>query len=469
MRIKLLFAAWLAASAAVPASAAIGDLPTPPTARVEVSRSGAHWFVDFTFDRGVAAWVFPRSGLLVDGGKPWRPRSWKVETRGVELKRLGHYDALVAHRGEVPKQVRVRFEPLPGRVHADYANALLFTDGSVALFVAQFEMFPMDSQREVRAFPSDLNNQLVPEARLEYVFRDASGPVLLDGRRAREVSTAHSDTYAFFGATRPLETPHLTAMLDPQLPAWTRDSLSTTVPALLTRYTQELGALPELKPTLLVSWNGPTPGIVSRGGSVLRGMIVMQYEGEGVLKETEDQRRQGLWFVAHEAAHFWIGQTAGYEYARDAWITEGGADLLAVRAVADIDPGYDPRIALNESIADCARLTKRRGVEGARDRNEHRAYYACGAVFGLVAEGGSGRSFYKFMRKLLDDNRADGMITRAEWLAALDAATRKPALSRDIQRLLERGVADPPEYLGELLAKAGLDVEIDPAGLPRLR
>jgi hypothetical protein len=460
---------WLALLPCFAAEAAINDLPTSPKVRVEVSRNGAQWFADFTFDRGVDAWVFPRSGLLVDGGKPWRPRSWTVETRGVELKRLGHYDALVAHRGEVPKNVRVRITPLPGRVHADYTNALQFTDGSVALFVAQFETFPMDSQREVRAFPNDLNNQRVIQTELEYVFRDASGPVLLDGRRGREVSATHSDTYAFFGATRPLETPHLTAMLDPQLPAWTRESLSTAVPALVTRYTQELGALPDLKPTLLVSWAGPTPGLVSRGGSVLRGMIVMTYEGEGVLKETEEQRRQGLWFVAHEAAHFWIGQTAGYEYARDAWITEGGADLLAVRAVADIDPGYDPRIALNESIADCARLTKRRGVESARDRNEHRAYYACGAVFGLVAEGGSGRSFYKFMRKLIDDNRADGVITRAEWLAALDSATRKPALSRDILRLLERGAADPPEALGELLAKAGLDVEIDPAGMPRLR
>jgi hypothetical protein len=180
----------------------------------------------------------------------------------------------------------------------------------------------------------------------------------------------------------------MAAMLDPQLPAWIRESLSSAVPTLLSRYTQELGALPDFKPTLLVSWAGPTPRVVSRGGSVLRGMIVMTYEGEGVLTENAEQRHQGLWFIAHEAAHFWVGQTAGYEYARDAWITEGGADLLAIRAVAEIEPTYDPRVALNESIADCARLTKRHGVESARDRNEHRAYYACGAVFGLVAEAG---------------------------------------------------------------------------------
>ncbi|MBC8025807.1 MAG: hypothetical protein H7Y89_07440 [Steroidobacteraceae bacterium] len=460
---------WLAFAGCSSAFAAIGDLPVPPQVRVEVSRDGSDWFADFHFDRGVEAWVFPRSDITRDSGEPWRAQSWTVETRGVQLKRLGHYDALVADRGEVPKRVRVRIKPFPAGMRADYSNALIFTDGSVAMFVAQFESFPMDSQRAARQLPSDLNNQIVPQAELEYVFRDAAGPVLLDGRRERGAKTTKSDTYAFFGSTRPLETPYMAAMLDPQLPAWIRESLSSAVPALLSRYTQELGALPDLKPTLLVSWAGPTPRVVSRGGSVLRGMIVMTYEGEGVLTETAEQRHQGLWFIAHEAAHFWVGQTAGYEYARDAWITEGGADLLAVRAVAEIEPAYDPRIALNEAIADCARLTKRHGIESSRDRNEHRAYYACGAVFGLVAEAGSGRSFYKFARKLLDENRADGIITRAEWLAALDSVTRKPALSRDILRLLERGVSDPPEFLAELLTKAGVDFELDEKGVPRLR
>ena len=219
----------------------------------------------------------------------------------------------------------------------------------------------------------------------------------------------------------------------------------------------------------MVSWGGPTPGVVSRGGSVLRGLIVMNYEGSGVLEETVAQRQQGLWFVAHEAAHFWLGQTVAYEYARDAWITEGGADLLAVRAVADIDPDYDPRTELNRAIEDCIKLTRRHGVASARDRDEHRAYYACGAVFGLVAEAGSGRSFYKFVRELIENNRADGVVSRAEWLAALDVATRKPALSRDIARLIDRGVPDPREFITDLLLRAGVSVAEDVQGMPRLR
>jgi len=459
----------MALLAGAPAHAKISDLPGLPQVRVEVSRSGGLWDAEFIFDRSVTAWVFPRSDVTREGGRPWRPDSWTVRTQGVRLQRRGAFDVLVADHGEVPRRVSVRFKPVAEGLRADYPPALLFTDGSVALFVAQFDCFPMDSMADVRSLPSDLNNHAVPAAESRFAFHDSMGPVLLEGRRSVPAETANTSTYVLFGSARPIETPDMIGILDPKLPDWIKDSLSRSVPALLSRYTQELGRLPNLKPTIMASWRGPTPGVVSRGGSVLRGLIVMTYEGSGMLQETPRQRNEGLWFIAHEAAHFWLGQTVGYEYARDAWITEGGAELLAIRAVAETDPDYDPRVQLNSAIEECIQLTRRRGVASARERGEHRAYYACGAMFGLIAEAGSGRSFYKFVRQLVDANRVDGVVTRAEWLAALDAATRRPALSRDIARLLDRGAADPREFITDLLVRAGVNLEIDDSGIPHLR
>ena len=451
------------------APAVNSQAPDVPQVRVEVTRRGDDWHAAFIFDLAFATWVLPRSAPTAEGGQPWRAPSWTVETRGVRLQRRGSYDVLVADRGRLPARVDVDFTPVPDRLQADYSPALVFTDGSVALFVAQFDGFPMDSLSAVGKLPSDLNNQAVPAAALHYVFRDSAGPVLLDGRRLSVAETTDSNTYVLFGGTRLLETPDMIGILDPQLPAWIQESLTRAVPAVLGRYAQELGRLRDFKPAIMVSWGGPTPGLVSRGGSVLHGLIALQYEGSGMLEETTAQRQQGLWFIAHEAAHFWLGQTVAYEYARDAWITEGGADLLAVRAVAEIDPEYDPKAELNRAIADCIKLTKRHGVASARDRGEHRAYYACGAVFGLVAEAGSGRSFYNFLRRLIDDNRADGVVTRAEWLAALDAATRKPVLRRDIERLLDRGVPDPAGFIANLFTQAAVSFEADPSGVLRLR
>jgi hypothetical protein len=453
----------------IPAHAAITDLPGVPQVRVEITRTGGLWDAEFIFDRTVTAWVFPRSDVTRDGGKPWRPDSWSVRTYGVRLQRRGNYDILVADRGEVPRRVSVRFRPAPAGLRADYPPALVFTDGSVALFVAQFDCFPMDSLQEVRALPSDLNNHPVPASEKRFVFRDSLGPVLLEGKRSSPAETGDPATYVVFGSARPIETPDMVGIIDPQLPEWIKDSLSQSVPRMFARYTQELGPLRKIKPTIMASWAGPTPRLVSRGGSVLRGLIVMTYEGSGMLQETQQQRHEGLWFIAHEAAHFWLGQTVGYQYARDAWITEGGAELLAIRAVAEADPDYDPRILLNKAIEDCIRLTRGHGVESARDRGEQRTYYACGTVFGLVAEAGSGRSFYKFVRQLIDANRADEVVTRADWLSALDTATRRSSLSRDIARLLDKGADNPREFITDLLERAGVNFDLDASGIPRLR
>jgi hypothetical protein len=196
--------------------------------------------------------------------------------------------------------------------------------------------------------------------------------------------------------------------------------------------------------------------------------VVLAYEGSGVLSEDDAARIEGLQFIAHEAAHFWLGQTVAYEYAKDAWITEGGADLLAMRLTALEQPGYDWRTDFNKSIEECVGLSYRRGIETARDRNEPRAYYACGAVFGLVAESASGRSFFTFVKNLIDANRVDGIVTRAEWLAALDVASRKPELSRDIARMLDRGVPDPKAFISALFTRAGVAHSVDAQGMPYL-
>jgi len=458
----LLFAVGSQAATKAPPSSGSAQV------RVEITRRGSEWTADYLFDREYPVWVFPRTGVTRDDLKSWRPQSFRVETRGVRIEQQGSYDVLIANRGDVPRNVRIRFTPFAKGLQNDYTPALQFTDGSVALYIAQFEMFPMASAGAAQALPSDLNNQVVPDAKLTYVLRDQAGPVWMRGKRLKVAETDDKDGYVFFGGLQPLETPAMVGFVDPQLPEWIRGSLAQAIPDLLARYTQELGPPPGMKPTIMLSWAGPTPGLTSRAGSVLPGLIVLAYEGSGVLSENEAARIEGLQFIAHEAAHFWLGQTVSYEYAKDAWITEGGADLLAMRLTALEQPGYDWRADFNKSIADCANLSRRRGIETARDRNETRAYYACGAVFGLIAESASGRSFFTFVKKLIDANRADSVVSRGDWLAELDKASRKSDLSRDIARMLDRGVPDPKAFIGSIFTRAGVAHSLDAEGMPQL-
>ena len=458
--------AALAACTAAPATVLDADRP----AEVEVVRDGARWTATFRLPRAAPAWVFVRSPVAARDRQPYRTRSWTVLTPGVRLERRGRYDALVAERGNgiVPRTVRVRFTPVAEEMVADYTPALLFSDGAIALFDQQFSLFPVPSVSTVRALPADLNGYPIEDSGTRIRFRERGGEVMHAGRRQREVTLEGTPSYVLFGARNLIETDTTAALIDPALPRWLADALAEMTPAILSRYAAQLGPAPAGKPTLLVSWAGPTPRRASMNGGVVGGIVVMRFEGDQVIEPDQEMRELARWFIAHESAHFWLGEAVRYEASRDAWIMEGGADLLAVRTVAAMDPAYDARSFLNQAIADCARLAAGRGVASAEERGEHRAYYACGTVFGLVAESSSRRSFEHFIRTLIDANQEDGVLTRAEWLAELDRVSGGASLGRDISALLDRGSDDPKAAITSLLRRAGLPFTLAEDGTPRL-
>jgi hypothetical protein len=463
----LLLLPVLAGCAAIDGTAAGGSAPL----EVEVFRRGAVWTADFHFNRDAPVWVFARSPLADSDQRPWRPKSWTVETEGARLERLGRYDVLASTRSApVPRHVRVTFTPFSGDVTAGYNPALVFTDGSVALFSEQFAAFPIGSRQAARLLPLDLEEAHLPGSLTRTRYRDAASPVLHAGRRMPSVTldSAESGTYVLFGRAEPLVTGTITTVIDPQLPEWLRGALTRSTPAILDSYAAALGPLAGPRPMILANWRGASPQSVVMSGSALPGLIVMSFEGERLLKEDSGARARTLWFIAHEAAHFWLGQTVRHAGPADAWIVEGGADLLAARAVAAIDPAFDWRAELQREVDDCVTLTVGRGIESAVERSEFRAHYACGAIFGLVAEASSGRPFAQFVRTLIDANRADGVVTRTDWLSALDSASGDPSLSADIERLLHQGVPDPKAMIASLFLRAGIRHTIASDGVPKL-
>lgn len=463
---RTFLAALLLVFAAAPASA---QRATAPALSVQVQRAGDAWTAELALPRPARAWVFARSPLTEHGARPWRQPRWTVETPGITIERRGFYDLLVGTNGRpVPARVRIRFTPPPDRMAGDYDPALVFSDGAVALYSRQFDAFPTDDLAAVARLEPGAE---LPWSTARVTWRDRAGPVLAGGRRlaAAAVRSEGEGTYILFGGRAPVVTPDLALVIDPGLPAWLRTSIAEATPGILARYTAALGPWPGGRPTIMVSWAGATPGIASMGGGALPGLIVMRFEGEGVLGGNAEARQSNLWFIAHEAAHFWLGQTVRYESARDGWITEGGAELLAFRAVAAADPAYDPRAPLQAAVDDCVSLSTGRSIASANERNEHRAYYACGAVFALVAEASSRRPFTAFVRALIDANRRDGIVSRAEWLALLTRVSGDPSLARDIGRMVDEGAADPKAAIASLFTRAGVAFTRGEDGTPRLR
>jgi len=433
----------------------------PSRPAVTVTRDGDAWTADYDLGRDAQVWAFFRSALISGSRRPWRLEQWRVVTPGVVLERAGRYDILRAvDGGPVPRRISLAFTPRSENLEADY-GVLDFTDSSVALPSGQFDVFPLTSVTEAAEVPQDLNGYALQTGPALVTWRDRAGPVLFRGERLAQATAADANTYVLFGQADLVESERLVTVIDPGLPAWIGGALQDFAPRVADVYTARLGPGQTDRPTIMVSWAGPTRGMTSMGGSVMPGLIVMRFEGIGVVEPTARVLAAARWFIGHESAHFWLGQTVRYERARDAWITEGGADLMAIRALKDIDPDYDARAELQKEVDDCIRLAGEPVAEAA-ERGEHRALYACGAVFALVAEGAqrraSGGDWFDFLRPLIDASREDGVLTRGEWFDALDTVSGDPTLRQDMETLLEQGSLEAADVIAGLLERAGVGV-----------
>lgn len=433
-----------------------------------VLRDGDDWTVTYRLDHDAPVWAFQRSALLREARTPWRPAWWEVQTPGVILDRQGRYDVLRSiDGGPVPRTVRISMRPRAGDLQADYDPALMFTDGTVALYSGQFDIIPLASVAEAQALPLDLNGVKLPGSGPARVsWRDRAGPVLFKGERLAAPEAINADTYVLFGDAQIRHGSGVTTVIDPGLPRWLGEELAVFTPRVMAFYAERMGADPGEAPTLMVSWSGPTERRSSMGGSVLPGLISMNFEGEGVLDPDAAALSRARWFIGHESAHFWLGSNGlKYEFARDAWITEGGADLMAVRAIQSIDPGYDAQTELQREVDDCIDLAAGKAVATAGERGENRAYYACGAVWSLAFEGArrtrDGGDFFDVIAGFQRDEGHDGVLTREEWLAALTLAARDPSLRLDIERMLDQGVRDPGAVIERLFDRTGVAYRLD--------
>ena len=433
--------------------------PEPTRPAVIITRGGDAWTAEYELDRDAPVWAFFRSALIDGSRRPWRLEQWRVETPGVVLERAGTRDILRAvDGGPVPRRLRIAFTPRAENLEADY-GVLAFTDGSVALPSGQFDVFPLPSVEAAAAVPLDLNGYSLETGPAAVTWRDRAGPVLFRGERVPEATEVQAETYVLFGQADMAESERLVTVIDPELPQWIGGAIEDFAPRVADVYAGRLGPGQSDRPTIMVSWAGPTDGRTSMGGSVMPGLIVMNFEGEGVVQESPRIRASSRWFIAHESAHFWLGQTVRYAVARDAWITEGGADLMAVRAAAALEPGYDARAELQSLVEECAGLAIQPVAEAA-GRGEHRAFYACGAVFALAAEAAqhraTGGDWFDFLRPLIEANREDQTLTRAEWLAHLTAVSGDASLASDIELILDSGDPDPWAAIASLFARAGV-------------
>jgi hypothetical protein len=436
--------------------------------RITVTRAeGGDWLVDYVFARKSPVWFYQRSSTDLQS-QPWRPQSFTVETPGVRMVRAGQYDMLTAGGAPLTK-VRIRMRPFAQPLIGDYSPALTFSDGGVALYTDQLTLVPAASQAAVAALPLDLNGLDLDQPRIALRFIDPRRRMLLGGK----AFTGHAavpigdddGTYVYSGDAPVIETEAFAGVIDSGLPAWIHGELDSFTPQLFRLYTQRLGAPAGSKPMALVGWQGGEKPGFSLGGSVLKGMLVMQISGKQVLTVNPRALDAMRWFIGHESAHFWLGQTIHYERRADSWIMEGGADVLAVRAFRTLSPRYDPLVKLQQELDEClTRIGPGVSLASAESGEQFHAHYACGALMLLVAEAVEkkhGGDAFDFIRALIAAKRADGTVTTDEWLATFTAAGGDSASAVAMRDFVTKGVPDPRGFWLRLFDAAGVGYRMD--------
>jgi hypothetical protein len=434
--------------------------PIPPATAV-VTRDGDTWRVEYRLNRRSGAWIFPVSQPVAATRTPWREGAWRVETPGVRIERHGAYDVLVAARnGQVPSRVRIAFTPTNATLDREYDPAVRFGNGATAIYSDQFDVVPTADgkdvdRREAGLSVDDLGGEHVPVR-----FHDVAGPVFVQGRRQHDPVLTGGETYVVFGAGTIEERGGVAMLADPALPAWLKDDVARFAPQVAATYAARLGDRTDRRlPLLLMAWRGPTPGKVVNDGGVRPGQILFNFEGEGLLERNTRAARRTRWFIAHEMAHFWLGTSGvAYRSPSDAWITEGGAEMMAFTLLAATD--HDQALGeLQRAVQDCiASATKPVGRAG--ERHDSRTFYACGATFALAAASAQrrqgGGDYFDFLRPLLAAHQSDRVIGRADWLAHFATTTDSGDAVATMTAMLDTGVADPVATLATLFRQTGV-------------
>jgi hypothetical protein len=421
--------------------------------------SGTFWRATYEFAAPVRELKFQRPGSGI------RARIFEVETPGYKFKKEGDLEVL-ATDGPPVNVINVRFPEYTMTIPKEYEFFAKFTDGSVAIYTGH--LLASAGGKDARAF------HFIPRAGESIVVAGKRSSAPVDW-----IDTIGDGTYVYFGSIKPVETADAISIIDPGLPPWLGAKFRESLPRLFELYARKFGVKLQERPTVLFSYfAGDATGYLDSGGTV-PGLIQLAVEGAAWERESTDGLRRLMHFLAHEAVHMWNGQLVNYPDSEDSWMSEGGADALADRALLELGVA-DEKYFLNEqttALNECRRGIGAGPLRSAAARGEFQMYYTCGNAIALLTEASVNADLFVFWKTLIERAHAtkekkyfiDDYIAAWRTLGATDAdvaALRSlvtdPAGPQNIATMLQqKGVRinesdDVPQAFGQSLARAGL-------------
>lgn len=364
-----------------PCAAAAESAPTAAVQlpMIALERDGGDWRVDYDFDTPVREMRFMRTDA-----KGNRAAMWTAEDEDFAIVVEEGEEVVRRRDGELFDHAAFRMAPRYVPLDKDYAPFSPFGDGGLLIHTGRFfacaprceedEGSPAWSFTVEAPGTSVLHAGRVHEDRARFVERD-------------------SGTNIYVGATEPVETSHVLAVIDAKFPRPVRAMLEETFPKLMDFYAQRLGALPQ-KPMMFASNDEAHPsGGFGRQGGTLPGQVFMHLYGpqpEQANPRAGAEAMRG--FFAHEAAHLYQRYEGNQDEA-DAWMHEGGADAFALLALQELglaDAAYrDTQIDI--AMQQCERGVKGFALRESAARGAFDNYYRCGFLMHLAVDAAARR------------------------------------------------------------------------------
>lgn len=287
---------------------------TPAPLRTELTLTHVapdQWRADYVFAEPVTAIDL---GDLVG---PYRQQAWHALTPGVEL--VAHDDHESLRSAKPLTRLSVQISAYGQVDPARFAPINHFSDGGSDFYLG-FLYGALKQGGGDRAM--DVRFQLVGLAG-ETVLAPSEPGTELNG-------------YAYFGPQRPTRMGNVNVIIDPQAPAWVRQTIDETTAKVSQYYEQAFQRKLMQTPLITISMaglEGPPRSLDMKGGA-LRGGIAYRLQGPGLVDDHPKKRIHVARLVAHEMAHLWqLNLTRGGVGEEDAWIHEGGAEAVMLEAM----------------------------------------------------------------------------------------------------------------------------------------
>lgn len=358
----------------------------PPTPDVTLERRpSGDWRAIWHSDEPIQTLKFVRPANYL------REREWRIITPGYAFSRDGDAQVVqLADGASASAELMIEFPVNTEFMPRDYELFNVFSNGSAAIYTGHF--FAL-----INAGTKPLTNVAVAAPAGQRVVLDPQpGPL---------------GTYAYVGDLELIDHARFVAIIDPGLPRWLETTLVEQIPAMFGFYESRTGRVLEQRPVVLFSFV-PGHGADMNAG-VLENLMHLRASGDRWHNDDPWAMRKALRLIAHEAAHFWNGNSRP---GSPPWMHEGSAEAFADEALTAAD-FMDAR-----SLADAYELALNGCVVGGQ-----RHHYTCGQIAawwtGLaISDADPGADLFTFWGALATRAAAgDGYYGPDEYFAVLEA------------------------------------------------